>query len=194
MKTALLGTCLCVVATLTAAQNSDRAKPAGSSEGKPTLASTLKLIQDSVNDQGEIRYTMTSKNTASGETVEDQYVVETSNAAGDASSCTLEVDARMVLNGKPQLQGRPAIDFRSIDSVFVKSQSEAIEERTKQAGVQWTGKISPESYMIQAVSSGNLAGVLFFREKATANVAAKTIGRAVELCSGRAPAITVSPS
>jgi hypothetical protein len=99
------------------------------------LNSTLKQIEGSVNDQGEIRYTMTSRNTVSGETVQDQYIVETSNAAADATSCTLQVDARMILNSKPQLQGRAALEFRNLDSVIVKSQSQAIDEKTKQSGV-----------------------------------------------------------
>ena len=185
--------CLALATTLAAGQDSHHARPASPSDTKPSLNSILKLIQDSVNDQGEIRYTMTSRNTASGETVEDQYLVETSNSAVDADSCTLQVDARMILNGKPQLQGRAALKFREIDSVVVKSQSQAIDERTKQSGAtQWTGKISPESYMIQALQSGNLAGLLFFREQDTANVAAKNIGRAMELCRGKAPDVSAN--
>lgn len=179
-----------LVTTFATAQNSNHAKSTSPSDSKPSLNSTLKQIQDSVNDQGEIRYTMTSRNAVSGETVEDQYVVETSNAAADANSCALEVDARMVLNGKPQVQGRAALEFRNIDSLIVKSQSQAIGEKTKQSGItQWTGKISPESYMIQAIQSGNLAGILFFRGKETANVVAKNIARAVELCRGKTPTV-----
>ncbi|HTW22257.1 MAG TPA: hypothetical protein VMD78_01565 [Candidatus Baltobacteraceae bacterium] len=185
--------CLGLITILATAQNSNHAKSTKPSDTKPSLNSTLKMIQDGVNDQGEIRYTMTSRNTASGETVQDQYVVETSNAVADSNSCTLQVDARMTLNGSPQLQGRAALEIRRIDSLIVKSQSQAIEQKTKQSGVtQWTGKIAPESYMIQAFQSDSLVGILFFRERDTANAIAQKIGRAVELCTGKTPTVTMN--
>jgi hypothetical protein len=168
------------------AQNSNIPNSSNAPNSKSPLGSTLKLIQDQVNKQGEIRFTMMSKNAASGETVQDKYVVETSNAVADVSSCSLQVDARMVLNGKTQADGRPVLSIRNIDSVIVKSESQTIEERTKRAGVkQWTGTISPESYIVQTFQSGILAGMFFFRDQEPANLVAKDISLAVELCGGR---------
>lgn len=185
MKNLVIIACWALIVSFAAAQNSNNSNPSNGSD-ESSLSSALKLIQDRVNKQGEIRYTMTSKNTASGETVQDKYVVETSNAVADVSSCSLRVDAHMTLNGKTQAQGRPVVSLRNTDSVIVKSQSQAIEEKTKQAGVtQWTGKISPESYIVQAFQSGALEGMFFFRDQETANLAAKDISRAVELCGGR---------
>jgi hypothetical protein len=186
MKNLFAVICLIVTSAFAVAQSSDKQRPPKPSDSNASLSPTLKLIQDKVNEQGEIRYTMTSKNTLSGETVQDKYAVETSNATADSRSCTLQVDARMVLNGKTQTQGRPVVQLREITSVTVKTQSQAIEERTAQAGVtQWKGNISPESYIIQAFQSGNLSGVFFFREQETANLVAKNISHVIELCGGK---------
>jgi len=186
MKNRLVLVCFGLLASFAAAQNSNNPNSSNASDSKSSLGSTLKLIQDQVNKQGEIRFTMTSKNIASGETVQDKYVVETSNAVADASSCSLQVNARMVLNSITQAQGTPVVSIRNIDSVIVKSESQAIEEKTKQAGVkQWTGTISPESYIVQAFQSGGLVGMFFFRDQETANLVAKDISRVVELCGGR---------
>ena len=186
LKNLLLGVCLIVAGTFSAAQDSSKPPSSKPASSNPSLDSTLKLIQKKVNEQGEIRYTMTSRNTVSGETVQDKYVVETSNATADAHSCTLRVDARMLLNGRTQAQGRPVVQFRDITSVAVKTQSQAIEEKTARAGVtQWKGKITPESYIVQAFQSDALSGMFFFREQETANLVAKNISRVIESCGGK---------
>jgi hypothetical protein len=185
-KHLLLLVCLGLFVSFATGQNSSAPGSPNASDTKASLAATLKLIQVQVNKQGQIRYTMTSKSTASGETVQDKYLVETSNAVGDANSCSLQVDARMALNGVTQAQGRPVVTLRNIDAITVKSQSQAIEEKTKQAGVKkWTGTISPGNYMVQAFQSGGLAGMFFFRDQEAASLVAKDISRAVELCGGR---------
>jgi hypothetical protein len=177
---------LIVSGTFLTAQDSNKPPSSKPGSSSPSLDSTLKLIRDKVNEQGEIRYTMTSRSTVSGETVQDKYIVETSNATADAHSCTLQVDARMLLNGRTQVQGRPVVQFRNITSVAVKTQSQAIEEKTAQAGVtQWKGKITPESYIVQAFQSDALSGMFFFREKETAILVAKNTSRVIELCGGK---------
>jgi hypothetical protein len=92
----------------------------------------------------------------------------------------------MLLNGKTRAQGRPTVQFRDITSVIVKTQSQAIGEKTAQAGVtQWKGKIAPESYIVQAFQADALAGMFFFREQETANSVAENMSRAIELCGGK---------
>ncbi len=69
--------------------------------------------------------------------------------------------------------------------IAVKSQTEAINEKSARAGVDaWTGKVAPESYMVQTFHSGALSAILFFRELATAEEVAKAIRRVVEQCGG----------
>jgi len=86
--------------------------PPKRSTSAPSVSAALKSIEDNVNAQGEISYTMTSQSTVDGSVVEDHYSVETSNALVRPSSCSLEVDAKMMMNGKTQRQGRVAIQFR----------------------------------------------------------------------------------
>jgi len=69
MKTICAMTCL-TLAIGTAAQPSGPPSPKPAADSK-ALAATLKVIQDKVNAQGEIRYTMISENTVQGGTVED---------------------------------------------------------------------------------------------------------------------------
>jgi hypothetical protein len=154
---------------VTAALAQTKSSPKPSPNAAASLPVTLKLIQDKVNEQGEIRYTMMSESTVDGHTVEDRYTVETSHALADPTSCAMQVDAKMTMNGKTQRQGRATVEFRGTTGLAIKSQTNAIDEQSVRAGVTgWKGKITPESYMIQTFHSGSLAGILFFRERATA--------------------------
>jgi hypothetical protein len=183
MKKLYLMTYLAVLVTATA-QTSAPPSPTPPSN-TASLAATMKLIQDKVNAQGEIRYTMVSENTVRGGTVEDQYAVETSHAVADPDSCAVQVDARMSLNGTPQTKGRAGLRFRDITKLAVKTQTELIDEKTARAGVTgWKGKIVPENYVVQTFHEGKLSGMFFFRDRATAEDVATAISRAVELCGG----------
>jgi len=186
MKNLMVLACFGLFASFAAGQNSSTSGTPNAPDSKSSLSATLKSIQEQVNKQGPIRYTMTSKNSTNGETAQDKYLVETSNAVGDANSCSLQADGRMVLNGVTQAQGRQVVSLRNIDTVIVKSQSQAIEEKSKQAGVrEWTGTISPESYIIRTSQSDGPVGIFFFRDQETASLVAKDISRSVELCGGR---------
>jgi hypothetical protein len=174
---------LVLLATVVAAQtsSSSSAKPSA-----PSLPATLKLIQEKVNSQGEITYTMISENTVQGGTVEDHYAVETSGAVADAYSCSLQVNARMSMNGKTQTQGRATVPFQGLTRVVVRTQSQLIEEKTTSTGVTgWKGKITPESYVVQTFQDGTLYGMFFFRDQDAANLVAKSISQAIQLCGGK---------
>lgn len=73
MKNLLVLVCLGLFVSFAAAQKANTPGSANAPDSKSSLATTLKLIQEQVNKQGQIRYTMTSKNTAGGETVQDKY-------------------------------------------------------------------------------------------------------------------------
>lgn len=167
-------------------QDSKKSPVAKTPGSSVSLEETLRLIKDKVNAQGEISYIMTSENLRSGGTVQDKYSVETSHARADSRSCRLEMDGRLVLNGVVQSQGHGEVPLKSITTIMVKTQSKAIEEQTARAGVtEWKGSVAPESYVLQTFQSGTLTGVFFFRDQETANLVAKNISRAVELCGGK---------
>jgi hypothetical protein len=182
MKRQSIACCMALLVTAALAQSKASPKP---SPNTASLSVTLKLIQDKVNAQGEINYTMISESTVDGHTVEDRYTVETSHALADPTSCAMQVDAKMTMNGKTQRQGRAAIQFRDTTALAIKSQTIAIEEQSARAGVTaWKGKITPESFMIETFHSGSLSGILFFRERATAEDVGKAISQVVEQCGG----------
>jgi hypothetical protein len=62
------------------------------------------------------------------------------------------------MNGKTQRQGHTAIPFREVTRIAVKSQTEAIDERSARAGVtEWKGKITPENYVVETFHSDTLS-------------------------------------
>ena len=149
------------------------------------LAATLKLIQDKINEQGEIRYTMVSENPARGVKIENKYAVKTGDAMADANACTLTFSAYMTQDGKVQSHGRDTVRLRDITALAVKSQSWLIGERTAMAGVtEWKGKISPESYALKTVRHGRTSGLFFFHTEDAANKVAEAMSRATKLCGG----------
>jgi len=151
---------ICILGAVACAQNESQSSAKG---GPSALAATLKQIQEKVNSQGEIRYTMISENTVQGGSVEDQYAVETSGAVADPRSCSIQVDARMSLNGRTQSQGRVTVPFRDLTNVDVRKQSQLIEEKTARAGITaWKGTIKPENYVVRMFQKGELYGMFFF--------------------------------
>jgi hypothetical protein len=186
MRTSYLIFLLVALEVVALGQDSKTAPERRPVSGTSSLDSTLRLIADKINAQGEINYTMISENTRSGGIVEDKYFAKTSNAATDPRFCTLQVDGLLVLNGKTQSQGRGVVRLKDITSVAVKTQSQAIGEQTAKADItEWKGKVVPESYVVQTLQSGSLTGVFFFRDQQTAILVAKNLSRAVELCGGK---------
>ena len=90
------------------------------------------------------------------------------------------------MNGKTQTQGRATVPFQGLTRVVVRTQSQLIEEKTTSTGVTgWKGKITPESYVVQTFQDGTLYGMFFFRDQDAANLVAKSISQAIQLCGGK---------
>jgi hypothetical protein len=178
---------LVFISLLGAVACAQNVSPPSTKGGTSTLAATLKQIQDKVNSQGEIRYTMISVNADQGGSAEDQYAVETSGAVADPSSRSMQVNARMTVNGKTQSQGQVAVPFRDLTTVDVRKQSELIEEKTVRAGITaWKGTIKPENYVVQMFKKGDLYGMFFFRDEESAQLVATSVNQVIRLCSAKA--------
>jgi hypothetical protein len=178
--------CFLFLAAWAAAQR-PAVQDAKASASARDLAATLKLIQDKINEQGEIRYTMVSENPARGVRIENKYAVQTGHAVFDAGACTLTVEAHMIQDGKVQSRGRDTVRLRDVTALIVKTQSRLIRERTAMAGVTgWKGTVTPESYALETLHRGRMSGLLFFRTEATANQVAEAVARATKLCGGTA--------
>jgi hypothetical protein len=174
---------ICIFLAAACAQNE---RPSSAKSGPSTLATTLKQIQDKVNAQGEIRYTMISENSVQGGSAEDQYAIETSGAVADPRSCSIQVDVRMSMNGKTQSQGRATVPFRDLTDVDVRKQSQLIEEKTARAGITaWKGTIKPENYVVQMFQKGQLYGMFFFRDEDSAKLVATTVNQVIQLCGAK---------
>ena len=93
-KLAVLCVMVLVLVLALAATAQQSATPAKAADSKD-LAATLKLIQDRINEQGEIHYTMVSENPGRGVKVENKYAIQTGHAVADPQACTLTVEAHM---------------------------------------------------------------------------------------------------
>lgn len=156
-----------------------------SSELTGNAKATFESIAKKIDEQGEIKYVMTSRSINGGEPVTDSYEVQTWNSTFDLTNCELRVDSRMKLNGAIQSTVREVINLRRISRLLVVTQSQAIQERTAKAGVtDWKGSVSPESYVFEVFQSNGLYGILFFRTLDAANQVRKNMKLAMSLCGG----------
>ncbi|HLK07744.1 MAG TPA: hypothetical protein VKV30_07380 [Candidatus Angelobacter sp.] len=176
---------LCAIALAACAMaQRPAASPAKAGDNKE-LAATLKLIQDKINEQGEIHYTVISENLSKGIKIENKYAMQTGKAVVDVSACTLSVEAHMSKDGKLQTRGRDTVNVRNVTAMTVKSQTRMIREKTARMGVTgWKGTIVPESYSLELMSRGRISGVFFFRTQESANQVADAVVRATKLCGG----------
>jgi hypothetical protein len=177
---------LCLIVSVACAMAQKPATPAAKAGDNKDLAATLKLIQNKINEQGEIRYTLVSENPGKGLRIKNKYAMQTGKALVDVSACTISVEAHMFKDGKLQTRGRDTVNVRDVTAMTVKSQTRMVREKTARVGISgWKGTVTPESYSLELRSHGRISGVFFFRTEEAANQVADAVGRTTRLCAGK---------
>jgi len=83
----------------------------------PSLAVTLGFIRDKIAEQGRLAYASTTRDSANGQTWDNQFTVEASNAARDDGDCSVGFHWRSTVDGKPAQDLDVHIPFKIVTSV-----------------------------------------------------------------------------
>jgi hypothetical protein len=181
----LAASLLCGVAfTLTAQQTV--APPPKPAESGPSLAVTMKFIQDKMNEQGKINYALyTHDNSSDEDWPVYQISIEISNVIANPATCRITWHKVTTNNGKAGIDRDFSLDLRSVLNLEVRTSTrEAKMEDTANGHPALDKRQDPPYFATTAQSKGNVETPFFFTSEDTANRIAKAMVHAVELCGG----------
>ncbi|MGB9406753.1 MAG: hypothetical protein WCA89_04405 [Terracidiphilus sp.] len=160
------------------------APPPKPADSGPSLAVTMKFIQDKMNEQGKINYALYTHDNSSGEDWPVyQISIEATNVVADPATCRLTWHKVTTNGGKVGIDRDFSLDLRDVQTFEVRtSVREAKMEDTANGHPQLDKRQDPPYFAVTARSKGNVETPFFFTNEETANRVAKAMVHAVELC------------
>ena len=162
------------------------APPPGPANNGPSLAVTMQFIQDKMNEQGKINYTLYTHDNAKGEDWPVyQISIEFTNVIADPATCRITGHKITLRDGTVRMNRDLSLDLRDVLNVEVRtSMQEAKREDTANGHPEYDKRQDPSYFAVTAISKGNVETPFFFTYEDTANRVAKAMVHAVELCGG----------
>ena len=150
-----------------------------------SLAATMQFIQDQMNEQGRIDYTLRTHDNAEGtDWPVYQIGIEPSQAVADAVGCRITWHKRLFRDGKMLLEKDISLDLRSVVKVEVRtSVQESKAEDTANGNTQYDKRQDPPYFAVVPVGTEKASTQIFISTEDRANRIAKAVRRAVLLCS-----------
>jgi hypothetical protein len=182
----LLATCLfCCIALTLSAQQSVPLPPKPADNG-PSLAVTMQFIQDKLNQQGKISYTLHAHDNASGnDWPVYQISIEAANVIANPATCRITWHKVASVDGKVGIDRDDLLDLRNVMTFEVRTSTyEAKMEDIANGNPNIDKRQDPPYFAVTAKLRDNTAKPLFFTAEDTANRVAKALVHAVELCGG----------
>ena len=176
---------LCGVAFSLTAQQLVAPPPKPADSG-PSLAVTMQFIQDKMNEQGKISYTLRTHDNAKNEDWPIyQITIEASNVIVNPSTCRITWHKVTTNGGEVGINRDFSLDLRNVETFEVRtSHYEAKMEDTANGNPQFDKWQDPPYFTATARSKGNVETPFFFHSEDMANRVAKALVHAVELCGG----------
>lgn len=182
----LLAACLfCGIALTLSAQQTVAPPPQPAGSG-PSLAVTMQFIQDKMNEQGKINYTLHTHDNDSGEDWPVYYIsIEASNVIANPATCRITWHKVTTNGGKIGINDNFSLDLRNVLNFEVRTSTyEAKMEDTANGHPALDKRQDPPYFAVTAKLRGNTETPLFFSSEEMANRVAKALVHAVELCGG----------
>jgi hypothetical protein len=152
----------------------------------PSLAVTMKFIQDKMNEQGKINYALYTHDNAKGEDWPVyQISINVTNVVADPATCRITWHKQTTNGGKVGLDHDFSLDLRNVQTFEVRTSTyEAKVEDTANGNPALDKRQDPPYFAVTAKLKGNTESPLFFSSEEMANRIAKAMVHAVELCGG----------
>jgi hypothetical protein len=152
----------------------------------PSLAVTMQFIQDKMNEQGKIDYTLNTHDNSKGEDWPVyQISIEVTNAVADPAACRITWHKVTTNGGKVGIDKDFSLDLRTVLTLEVRTSTyEAKMEDTARGNPELDKRQYPPYWAVTSKLKGNTETPLFFSSEEMANRVAKAMVHAVELCGG----------
>ncbi len=161
------------------------APPAPADNG-PTLAVTMQFIQDRMNEQGKINYTLhTHDSSTNTDWPVYQIGIEVTNVIADPASCRITWHKVTTNGGEVRINRDFALDLRTVQSFEMRTSTQEAKAEDNANGPNAVTKTQiPPYFVVTARSQGNVETPFFFSSEDTRNSVAKAMTRAMVLCGG----------
>jgi hypothetical protein len=152
----------------------------------PSLAKTMRLLQNELNASGKATFTVITRDEPGGPDQISRYTFEISNVVADSASCTVRYHMKSSI--KKQFIGDEdfSLNLHYVLGVRVMTYEQFLKEEdgvdTENPNDQTQGYARFNPPMIMLLPQGEDGFV--FADEVLANRIAKTLTRAVELCGG----------
>ncbi len=154
----------------------------------PSLAETMKFIQDKLNGQGAVNWVVYMHDNLAGKdwTSTSRYAI--TNVRADAANCRIDLHALQVVDDKTALNLDTWVLLKSVTDVAVSPAARFAKEQNSRAGHPgWDARVDPPVFTTLVNNNlGNGGNVFMFYDESLANRVAQAFVHAVELCGGGA--------
>jgi hypothetical protein len=151
----------------------------------PTLETTMKFIQDKLQERGKMNFAVYTHDNADGKDYIDQYSGEASNIVADPAACSISFHSNIKRNGAVLVDTNISLSFRDVLDLAVMPEEQEFKKGYAAAGhPTWNPRVDPPLFLVVARRAGNQANGFLFVDEDTANRVAKAMVHAVELCGG----------
>jgi hypothetical protein len=176
---------ICFAAGVALAQQNVPPPPKPPDNG-PSLADTMKFIQEKLNGLGPINFVVFAHDDVAGNDWTYQRKVEISNLVADSHSCIVQYHFTVTDNGTVRANLDAGIPLKAVENIIVTPEGQRLRETdTAEGHPSYSSRVEPPVFVLKTVRSNN-GGLneFYFPDEDLANRVAKAMVHAVELCGG----------
>jgi hypothetical protein len=181
----LASLCVFVFALTSAAQ--DVPPPPKPADDGPSLADTMKFIEEKLGSIGQVNYVAYLHDDTSGKDftpVKYGSKIEISTVRGNVQSCRIDYHGWGSVNGTVLLDKDLGFALKDVQEVVVKACEQDLKEAQSKAGhPEYSNRVDPPVFVI-IVKKKNGGDEFALYDESLAHRIAKALVHAVELCGG----------
>lgn len=187
MKTLRIILSIAFCALLSTAFAQQPAAPASAaSDNGAQLAAAMQLVQDALNGQGRISYTLHTHDSSNNSDWPIYHItIEFTNVIADPASCRITWHKTTTNDGKVGIDRDFSLDLRTVMSFETRTSTQEAKAEDNANGLNELTKIQdPPYFVVTASSQGNTETPFFLKDEETRDNVAKALIRAMVLCGG----------
>ena len=173
---------LSLIALTCAAQ--DVPPPPKPADDGPSLADTMKFIEEKLGSIGQVNYVAYNHDNTAGTNGTNKFSSEASNVRASVQSCLIGYHWRDIEEGEVLNDMDVWFPLKDVQEVVVQTMEQDLKETSSKAGhPEYSIRVDPPVFVI-AVKRKNGGNPFVLYDESLANRIAKALVHAVELCGG----------
>ena len=169
---------------LPALQAQDVPPPPKPADDGPSLADTMKFIEEKLGSIGRVNQMAYFHDNQIGNDFTNKFSDEETNVRGSVPACSITYHARATRNEEVTEDKDAGFPLKDVQEVAVVTQEQDLKENVSKAGhPEWTVRVDPPVFVLVVKRKSGL-NHFYLYDESLANRIAKALVHAVELCGG----------